>query len=331
MPDSLRADQYVNYDARTQWAYGASYYIKPWEINATYGGVLLNQDDITFSLSPMPRGLLMDTSTGEVSGHPSELSTATSNNISQMLALISGASVVIVEMTFEVLPQDTEDPGNGPGGRDCENGFRVDEVEFNAAFTCSCGKIFEGPNCENMVSSPAATSAADADTSSAIGSLVAGLVVLVLIGVTLLRYKMYRLKHSPVDVKALQDELLQSMGIALATNIGNHELGITLCFDSLDGLDQLGQESVLWEAFTAATYDSIGKCVPQLVNSLRRGARMSFAADSQTETPKILVILPRPSRAKVCRKSPRCLLSGTILAKCVLNVALSLFFKVVFR
>jgi hypothetical protein len=135
---------------RSQWAIGRAYHINSANITSvtTSGGLVVAVTNVTYSLSPNPPGFFIDVATGAILGQP----TVAYNGTSALKASVSGTQpAILTNITFEFLPDDTDDVTNGPNGAGCGQGSVVDAVEFDFAFVCDCGASFTGDNCETQV------------------------------------------------------------------------------------------------------------------------------------------------------------------------------------
>jgi hypothetical protein len=198
----------------------------------------------TFQLVPLPRGFFIDTTTGELIGQPEVLGT----NLSTLYAQYVGAeSAAVASINFTVLHQDTAVASFGPNGKDCSNAAqRVDAEPFNQAFECDCALTSitaTGDNCEQELAVATSTSS-NVASSVPLYAAVGAIVALVVVTVVLLRYRRYKADHSPADLSALQDEILSSLGIGTAFDIGPREFGVSLTLPDLCDLPHVTTQRV---------------------------------------------------------------------------------------
>lgn len=62
---------------------------------------------------------------------------------------LAGADVVVDEWSFQVRPEDTDEPSNGPNGMACERReYAVDATPMDGSFSCGCPGGVAGANCQ---------------------------------------------------------------------------------------------------------------------------------------------------------------------------------------
>ena len=133
--------------------------------------------------------------------------------------------------TMDIRRNDTDSETNGPNGHGCgEHGPPADGHPQDDAYTCRCDPKFEGENCKTPTASEEAT---------IVGVVLGSVAVLLLGGLAAARYQLHVAKNRPINVGAMQTELRQRLGLALPTDIGPQEFGITLALEDGDGDDEL--------------------------------------------------------------------------------------------
>ena len=199
-----------------------------------------------------------------------------------------GADTVVNQFEFEALPYDEADPANGPGGAGCGDfGTPVDGAPMDGSFTCTCiGDDRSGDNCEVVSAASSSSAAGDSDTALVGGVLgaVLGVVAAMMIAFWI---QVYRLKHRPFDVSAVQAEVLRSLGLTATTDIGPGQFGITLVFEtSVELTEQFKEELVL--ALQEAVYQ---------IKSALSDAKITnaVAAANGTSTKRVLLVMKSAS------------------------------------
>lgn len=194
-------------------------------------GISVDLTTLSFVLDPLPRGFFIDTETGELLGQVEQPATF----LSTLYTLAPGAgNATVVQINFTFLEIDTDNPANGPNGRDCASPQQqVDTVPFDRAFTCDCTATADtniGPNCETVVAAAAASggSSTDAFTSTPFIAAASAVGFLVLCAIFVSRYQVYKARRRPEDLGALQSEILSSLGVGCTLDIRPDEFGISL-------------------------------------------------------------------------------------------------------
>lgn len=217
---------------RDTFAFGKTYRVAPF--NTSFGGYTDVDPNgnlsFTYALEwltlPSPQGFFLDSATGAMLWQiPHELV----NHTAQLMAQHPDTTQAFVyNLTLHFRPADTANTTNGPGGRDCAGGSdqRVDTVEFDGVYACSCPTDTTGPNCDVTASAAASSSSFEESTYA----VAAGLVALLLIVVIVARIQIYRARHRPVDLAEMQDEILYALGMASSLSVGPNEIGLTLKF-----------------------------------------------------------------------------------------------------
>jgi hypothetical protein len=226
---------------RTKWAWGQTYQLAPFQLTRAYTGTPSagQTHNVSFRLDwgdvAPPRGFFLDGSTGEVLIRiPSDATLDLTARL--MVDAPDTLSAVAANISFQMLPADVDNPNAvGPGGTACLNGgTKTDtadgETEFDGNYQCLCASGFSGNNCQTDIAAAAATSSNDSSSTimySTVGALLGVLVLLV--GVA--RHLVHRARRRPVDMAALQDEVLASLGLGSgALNISHDEVGLALTF-----------------------------------------------------------------------------------------------------
>ena len=126
----------------------------------------------------------------------------------------SGKRIEVARHHFAVQPDDDSNTSNGPHGRDCAHGQKIDPVPFDQRFACDCSETaFAGDNCERWDTK----SPSDDQVPKIIGRVSAGALA-VLVGVLIAaRVQVYRANQRPVDFTDTI-ELLSSAGMLLAAH-----------------------------------------------------------------------------------------------------------------
>eukprot|EP00040_Diaphanoeca_grandis_P027124 m.153705 g.153705 ORF g.153705 m.153705 type:complete len:2258 (+) comp30843_c0_seq3:182-6955(+) len=202
---------------RSKWAVGLSYRIAPVSFTnaTTTAGDVIDVSTIVFELDPSPPGFFIEGATGELLGHVGDVMEELQ---SALYASTPGTTrVKLWAMTFNFSKSDTAVSAYGPGGQQCAtNAQAIDTIEFDESFSCNCDPGFSGSNCDG-----AAVVSAVVSTSSFVIVGVVAFVVLWLV-------HMYRLKRKPVDMKAIQEKMLEEMGLTASANIKTGEVGVSV-------------------------------------------------------------------------------------------------------
>lgn len=225
---------------RTQWAQGQTYRVAP--LSGTTGYTAIDTSEtlnLTYALrfrggGSVPRGFFIEGASGELLV---EIPSATATYEAFVEATAPGTRpVALYNITFNVLPADTTNATYGPNGRDCAGGTdqRADLVEFDHNYSCTCPTNTTEPNCDPVISTAsAATGGSDGQAVTIVGAVAGGLVVLLLGVLALWRHRALKAQNQPVDMGAVQDEVLGGLGMAALT-IKPSELGMAFTFsDSL--------------------------------------------------------------------------------------------------
>lgn len=229
---------------QTQWALGETYQIEPIAFaesqNRSVRGLWRRSEDDenngetdeevvtpTFALQwkntsdDTPQGFLIDGSTGfMLVSIPNE----TGSFEATMVASAPGFSPLpLFNISFDFVPADTSNSSNGPNGRDCALASqRVDSVPFDHEFSCSC-ESNQGLNCDIVPTRVIGWK----EVATAVGAIV-GFLLLLLVAAWI---QLYRARHRPTDLEALQTEILSNLGFTSSLNIGKDELGIAITFE----------------------------------------------------------------------------------------------------
>lgn len=273
LPDDAARVQYITSSngqlSRTRWAVNTTYRIAP--INVTTGGYTDESPhsnlSVSFSLrwynSTAPRGFFIDPNSGEmlveIPERQQELYLA-----SVIAEAVGTQPLILYNITFHFLQADVATPTNGPGGRDCFGGSdqRVDGVEFDQSYTCTCPQdgSTQGPNCEFAQAATGTDTTATNSAYAVVG--VIGAILLIVAAVA--RWQVIRARNRPINLSALQQELLEALGNGNhALSIQPHEVGMTLRFDNAgSGMNQNLSQSEIDERS--------GRLSIELLSSLRQ-------------------------------------------------------------
>ena len=167
---------------------------------------------------------LIDSSTGQMLLRPGRMSAGVEYDAELQLR-DGGQSAPFARWT--ITPRrhvDLDAVANGPNGRDCTRGARVDTGDqYDSHYTCDCsGADFTGDNCDV---SPAS------ELPLILGAGLGAVLCLIMIALAAIWLHLYRLKHRPVDMGAVQGDVLAGLGIGAAKDILDHEFGIMLELD----------------------------------------------------------------------------------------------------
>ena len=179
-----------------------------------------------------------------------------------------------------------EGPNSGP----CTNdGVPADSD--SDVYACRCLGGFTGDNCELLPAVGAASSGTDAGDSVVTGASLGGVLFLIAVVAIAFRVQGYRRKHQPADMKAMQGEVLEGLGMALPKNIGDHEFGLSLSMRTEVELD-VKDPALLAPApaFQKRLVAALSKAVPRVATELQR-ARVSVSRANRTQ---VVVVIPRP-------------------------------------
>jgi hypothetical protein len=178
----------------------------------------------------------------------------------------AGQTAEVAVWTFTADELDTNVVAYGPNGIGCGGyGDAVDDVEMDQRFTCDCDAGWSGDNCEIEIVKPRASSddSSNSDTT-AVGVALGTVVFVVLAALIAFRVQAYRFKHRPMDVRGMQTEVMESLGLA-AFDIKPSEFGINLAFDAaIDDVEVQG------EVFRTQLLDVLRQAAPKLSNALRK-------------------------------------------------------------
>jgi serine/threonine protein kinase len=137
-----------------------------------------------------------------------------------------GESVELKPVKLDVRQRDVEVPSYGPNNTGCDNkGIPVDGegwARFDGKFTCDCSGVqFIGENCQDGCSE---TEYVEGDecmakstlihrnngiSSTEIGAVAAGVVVLLLLAVAAARYHQYKISMRPIDFDELNRKMIE--------------------------------------------------------------------------------------------------------------------------
>lgn len=301
IPDGARKFDYSFYN-QSNWAVSESHRVAPVHIlsaNITRtlsSGTLLvesvNVSELTFSVTPLPDNFFVDVDTAEMIGVPDEefsiVSTVTAN-------FAFARPAIVANITFNFRVADTAVASNGPNGQDCQStDQRVDVVPFNDAFTCNCSArgviLFTGPNCKDPLTS-ASAAGGDGASGAEYGYAIGAIVVLCILLVTIQQVRLYRERNKPVSLSDMQGDILKELGTGVEIDIHEHEVGVSLLFESLSHVVVLNDVD---EA-------RLGAQVIDSVQRLKGFSHLSTATSRvkvQQSSDRMLLIVPRPDGAK---------------------------------
>ena len=168
---------------------------------------------------------------------------------------------------------------NGPNGRDCVRGARVDTGDqHDAQYTCDCtGTDFTGDNCDV---SPAS------ELAMILGAGLGAVFCSSMIALVATWLQLYQFKHRPVDMGAVQGDVVAGLSVGAAKDILDHEFGIVLELDV--GPAEDGQADV--GACRAQLVSVVAKHVPRLARELAQ-ARIS----TELGPNRLVLIIPKPA------------------------------------
>jgi hypothetical protein len=297
------------WDDRSKWAIDQSYFLKPVNIsNITFSSRErgpVNVTQLRYSIDPAPAGLLIDTSTGFA-----QLKPQTTSNITAVVYVTypEYPPLGIGNITFDIRLADVNNTNaTGPGNANCSNGVKTDindgttDYEFDLNYTCDCtGTGFTGDNCEQVdIATAASSSQNDNQVSLLTYAIVGSLVAVLLVALVATRIQVYRARHRPVDMTALQDEIRGSLGMTTDMNVGPGEMGLTVTFrksleNAFKSLDHV-QAETLARSVNVGLLAELRKqsgLPPRLSDMLKQSdTTVSVDVDSATA----LVVMKRPA------------------------------------
>ena len=228
---------------------------------------------------------LVDTSTGQVLIRARDGSVGVEYT-AELVAIDGKRNLTIA--SWMIAPKrrpDTFDVTNGPDGRACVNGAPIDAVEFDSQYECDCsGTDFTGDNCDVAPASQLAT---------ILGAGLGAVLCVILAVLMTTRVQLYRISRRPVDMKAVQGDVLTGLGMGVVKDILDHEFGIMLGFEhELDIVEgSVGQR----RASSSLQSESelivmVATHVPRLKKELEH-ARVMLSEHDPNE---MLLIMPKP-------------------------------------
>eukprot|EP00039_Didymoeca_costata_P028613 m.21710 g.21710 ORF g.21710 m.21710 type:complete len:1654 (+) comp7215_c0_seq1:164-5125(+) len=121
----------------------------------------------------------------------------------------AGSQVVVKSWSFQILPSDLANVSNGPNGRDCTRGTRIDLIAFDEEFTCDCKDTkYNGPNCDDLKEESA--------RMQIVIGVVVGLLGVFLLALVFIKYQNYKQSIAPVDFKA-DNDIIEEQGFNLSS------------------------------------------------------------------------------------------------------------------
>ena len=169
----------------------------------------------------------------------------------------------VAEFNFDIREKDTY------GSTSCADGAPIEDEDGagnplpqNDMYSCRCAG---GYSAASTTAGLPTCADAPADATNAATTALGTVVLLVAVALVASRVQVYRIKHKPVDVGKIQAELLVSLGLAQASDIGASEWGLNLVLDREIPPDARAQWGELKESFVAC----LRNAVPQIRASLR--------------------------------------------------------------
>ena len=241
---------------RTQWALNKTYQVAPANIGRLY---TIDDDSnetnhdlrrATFqlhwaSLDIAPRGFFVDGSSGEMLVR---IPNKRQNLTAYLQVTVPGTlPAVAATIHFDMLPADTDNPdANGPNNETCfHNGTKVEDgAEFNLKYRCDCSGTFTGENCETSTASTSTVSSTDEAATTAY-AVVGSLLAILAVAAIATRQVVLHARRQPVDLAAMQADILAGLGLGSALNISTDEIALTLSLEASSPVEN-------WSAFEAA-------------------------------------------------------------------------------
>jgi serine/threonine protein kinase len=163
---------------------------------------------LSFTLANAPLGAMIDLTSGLIRLIAEE---PYKGNMSlDVIDSSSGARATVERIALDIRHFDLDTPALGPNNQACENGgVAVDgdgDERFDLNFTCECGNLFTGDNCENQPTASKSKGVTAIEGSGIIAAIVLG----VLLVVAAVQYRKYREHLRPVDFDGQFDRMLQT-------------------------------------------------------------------------------------------------------------------------
>ena len=200
---------------------------------------------------------------------------------------LAGTDAVLDTWSFPVLPRDTDVPEYGPNGMPCERSDDAeDEIPMDGSFTCK------------RTMDPASADSNNSDTTSTvIGGVLGGILIVVLAWLIGLRVHVHMLKHRPVDVGAMQQNIVRRLGLAAIRNVGPLEFGITLTLanavDVVAGQFRSDLVAALRKAAPKLATNLATATVANAAASVPSAAGANAAAPIARTSHRVLVVISR--------------------------------------
>ena len=193
----------------------------------------------------------------------------TNHNASEFRYLVGGAN-------FRLNIKECSDSFTCAGHGVCE-----DEGDpFDGQYTCVCSQGWSGVDC-GIEDAVKAAKASEDDTAVTVGVSLGAVLLVILAAFVATRIQLYRVKHRPVNLDAMRDEVMAGLGL-MRNDIGDHEFGVTLTLTAdVDPADVASFKSEL----ILAIHKTIPKC------NLEH-ARVAVA---ETRHAQVLLVIPRPA------------------------------------
>ena len=227
---------------------------------------------------------MLDSSTGEMLFKAMGLAAAT-NYTARLIATDGYQNVTVAEWTIiPKLHSDLHLVSNGPGGRDCARGVRADAEPYDGRYECNCaGTEYTGDNCDELADS-------SNEDAHVIGASLGSVLIVIAAVAIAFRVQVYRLKHRPIDMDAVQAEVLDELGLGISKSIGDHEFGVLLTMRTA-----LDATVIVEERHVKQLTQLLVKALPKLSAELAI-ARVTVVEQDRA---KLVLVVQRPRRCGV--------------------------------
>jgi len=185
----------------------------------------LRQDALTFSLEDSNNTFqkVFVSSTGRMS--------ITLDQVGDLNVTLYASTVGSKRIPLGTLNLRSQNPdyysASGQSSESCDNGHAIDDgIPQNGKFTCNCNDGYVLSNADN--SNP--TCVADWTLTVAL----VGVVAIALILLIVWRVQVYRIKCRPIDVNAIQQQLLAELGLGATADIKDTEVGVVVTVGTLN-------------------------------------------------------------------------------------------------
>ena len=225
---------------------------------------------------------MLDEDSGELLIIPGSGSDRT-NFTATLVAIDGDRNLTVAE--WSIAPKrhsDLDSTVNGPNGSDCARGVRVDVVPFDGMFTCDCeGTGYTGDNCADAVHA-GGTSSSTTKAAEVTGAVLGSVIFVIAAAAVAFRVQVYRLKHRPVDMDAMQAEVREGLGMSVP-NIRSGEFGLVMSFEA-------ELEAELDPVFKKQLRATVARHVPRIASELQN-AKITI---SELNPRQLLLVMPRP-------------------------------------